>query len=71
MGSGEGRVGVLCPNIATVGFYCISYPLAKQKNFYVISLRNKTQLGRSDACGYYLELRVAGKTTLSAAWRRM
>ncbi|XP_073656160.1 HHIP-like protein 1 isoform X3 [Tursiops truncatus] len=33
--------------------------------------RNETQLGPSEACGYYVEFKAAGKPTLSAAWRRV
>ncbi|XP_067582128.1 HHIP-like protein 1 isoform X4 [Pseudorca crassidens] len=58
------------PNINTVAFFGVSPTLWQDKNFYVISLRNKTQLGPSEACGYYVEFKAAGKPTLSAAWRR-
>ena len=57
-----------CPDKTTVAFGgCISYLLPNRDFFffYIISLRNKTMLGLSEACGCYLGFRA--KPTLSAA----
>ena len=46
MGSGGGRVGVLCPNIATVGFYWVYLlPFGKTKFFLRNFLKEQNSAG--------------------------